>query len=66
MPEIPYSPAIEGFSSVFNLTKSTLPVNWPATLSTTGASILHGPHQGAQKSTTTGFVAPSTWLWKVA
>src|SRR5450631_3833378 len=32
----------------------------PATFSTTGASILHGPHQGAQKSTKTGLSDPST------
>ena len=46
--------AISGSCSVFALTTSQRP--WPvkATFSTSGAIILHGPHQGAQKSTTIG------------
>src|SRR5699024_1364817 len=34
--------------------------------SSTGATILHGPHQVAQKSTSTGVGAPSTTSAKVA
>src|SRR5918997_4201466 len=34
--------------------------------SRTGATILHGPHQVAQKSTTTGFSLPRTSSAKVA
>src|SRR5437763_15647958 len=34
--------------------------------SSTGATILHGPHHSAQKSTSTGLSLPSTSLAKVA
>ena len=34
--------------------------------SSAGAIILHGPHQGAQKSTSTGWSEASTWLSKSA
>src|ERR1700694_262540 len=37
-----------------------------ATFSTTGASIRHGPHQGAQKSTRTGWSLERTSRWNVA
>src|SRR5665213_2151475 len=65
IPEMPYCPAIEGFSSVFIFTKLTRSPSWPATFSTTGESMRHGPHQGAQKSTRTGLSEPSTAVGKV-
>src|SRR3954468_16806461 len=34
--------------------------------SSTGATILHGPHHSAQKSTSTGLALPSTSLAKLA
>src|SRR5262249_48289145 len=49
-----YSVAIFGLSSVFNLPTRAFPRYSPATASTVGAIILQGPHQGAQKSTSTG------------
>src|SRR4051794_14057729 len=33
--------------------------------SSTGATILHGPHHSAQKSTRTGLSLPSTWSAKL-
>jgi len=44
------------FSSTFTLTKSTLPLYSFESYSTTGDTVLHGPHHSAQKSTKTGFV----------
>src|SRR4051794_15044544 len=43
------------FSSTFTLPTLTLPANWSAILSMVGDSWRHGPHQGAQKSTRTGW-----------
>src|SRR5215469_145255 len=65
IPETWYSPARFGLSSVFNFTNFALPACEEATFSTTGPSILHGPHHGAQKSTSTGWLEPSTSLWKL-
>ena len=45
-----------GLSSELTLTSLTRPLNDSATFSIVGASARHGPHQGAQKSTTTGSV----------
>src|SRR5262249_3606347 len=53
-----YLVATSGLSSMFSLPTLTLPANWLAILSMVGPSARHGPHQGAQKSTTTG-----TSLW---
>src|SRR5690349_840076 len=41
-------------SSTLSLPTLTLPWNWLATRSMVGPSMRHGPHQAAQKSTTTG------------
>ena len=41
-------------SSVFTLTTSSLPACRAATFCSSGATMRHGPHHGAQKSTTTG------------
>src|SRR5262245_38093567 len=46
--------AISGFSSMFTLTRRTLPLASVTARSSRGVSCLHGPHHGAQKSTMTG------------
>src|SRR5712691_12139752 len=46
--------AIWGFSSILTLTIRTAPLVARTIFSRIGPSCLHGPHQGAQKSTTTG------------
>src|SRR4029077_3971508 len=43
-----------GFASTSTLTTSTVPSYLAASFSISGATILHGPHHAAQKSTTTG------------
>ena len=43
-----------GLASVFTLTTRALPARCCAAVSTSGAIMRHGPHHGAQKSTTTG------------
>ena len=55
----PSCPAISGNSSMFILTSFTLPPAPLTTFSMTGVSCLQGPHQGAQKSTSTGWRADS-------
>ena len=50
----PSWPAICGCSSMFIFTSFTLPPAARTTFSSTGVSCLQGPHQGAQKSTSTG------------
>ena len=50
----PIWPAICGCSSMFILTSFTLPLAARTAFSRIGVSVLHGPHQGAQKSTSTG------------
>ena len=40
---------------MFILTRVTLPLESATAFSSTGASCLQGPHQGAQKSTRTGW-----------
>src|SRR3954454_23932943 len=54
-----------GFSSMSSFTNET-PVLAAASSSSAGSIALHGPHHGAQKSTTTGCSASSTSLSKVA
>src|SRR5262249_5621077 len=51
---MPYLTAVSWLASVFSLPTLTLPANWSAMRSMVGPSIRHGPHQGAQKSTSTG------------
>src|ERR1700728_3496140 len=65
MPETWYCPAMEGCSSVFNLTNFALPAFAAATFSTIGPSMRHGPHHGAQKSTSTGWLLCSTSVSKL-
>ena len=59
---MPYWLATFGFSSVFNLKTLIFPSKSFEIYSTTGATILHGPHHGAQKSTNTGRSLWSTSL----
>src|SRR3954467_6357365 len=57
---IPYSAPIASFSSMFTLVILTLPSSSVASSSRIGAIALQGPHQGAQKSTSTGVAAAVT------
>src|SRR3984885_14007718 len=45
---------------MFILTRVTLPFESATAFSNTGASCLQGPHQGAQKSTSTGWRVEAT------
>src|SRR5204862_5468135 len=47
-------------ASVFTLMTMKRPALDAATLAISGATMRHGPHHGAQKSTTTGRPAPRT------
>src|SRR6185437_1121012 len=49
--------ASAGFSSTLTLTTFRAPARSAASCASTGSTILHGPHQGAQKSTRTGTLA---------
>src|SRR5688500_1148212 len=64
MERIPNIPDTCGNSSVFNLATRRRPPVIPATFSTSGATIRHGPHQGAQKSTSTGTDELLIIAWK--
>src|SRR5271166_349522 len=66
MPDTSYCAARFGLSSVSSLTTLRRPLYCSATLSTIGAIILHGPHQSAQKSTSTGSLDLRTSASKVA
>src|ERR1700739_1017388 len=50
---------------MLSLTTFSSPARSLAISSTTGATIRHGPHHGAQKSTSTGFSDSSTSAWKL-
>ena len=67
---MPIWPGIAGCSSMFILTSLTLPLAALTTFSRTGVSCLQGPHQGAQKSTSTGWrfdssITSFTKVWVV-
>src|SRR5690348_10751746 len=66
MPRTPYFCGTWGFSSILILAIVTLPLNSPASSSSAGAIMRHGPHHSAQKSTTTGFLELRTSAWKDA
>src|SRR5438477_954108 len=51
---MPKRAATSGTSSVFNLATTSEPLRFRAILANSGAATRHGPHQGAQKSTSTG------------
>src|SRR5260370_32862326 len=62
-----YFAAVLGLSSTLSLTIFTLPESAPsASSSSAGAIVRHGPHHSAQKSTTTGSAAFSTFASKSA
>src|SRR5918911_3211377 len=54
MPLMPYCCETAGLSSTLSLTTVALPAYFSATASTVGASMRHGAHHCAQKSTSTG------------
>ena len=54
------SRAVAGLASTSSLATVSEPAFSPAISSSTGATILHGPHQVAQKSTRTGVLLDST------
>lgn len=62
---IPYSLAMEGLSSVFSWKKLNLPAYSCASSLMMGWIILHGPHHGAQNSTSTGTVDSTTSVFHV-
>lgn len=51
---MPYRPEADGCCSVFSFAKRTEPFSRSAAIPNWGAIARHGPHQGAQKSTTKG------------
>src|ERR1700761_674995 len=53
------------FSSVFSWTTLSWLARSLAISSTTGATMRHGPHHGAQKSTSTGTSDSRTSAWKL-
>src|SRR6476661_6580412 len=57
--------AVFWFSSMFSLTTFSWSARSFAISSTTGATIRHGPHHGAQKSTSTGVSDSMTSAWKL-
>jgi len=58
---MPSCPATAGCSSMFIFTSRTLPRASATTFSRAGCNCLQGPHQGAQKSTSTGWFRES-WI----
>ena len=54
-----------GCSSIFILTSFTAPPAAATTFSSAGCNCLQGPHQGAQKSTSTGNLRDS-WMTSAA
>src|SRR5271170_6261169 len=65
MPRTPYLRGVWGFSSMLTLATVTRPAISVARSSRNGATILHGPHHSAQKSTSTGSLARSTTASKL-
>src|SRR3990172_5532170 len=61
MLRMPYLDAVWMLSSVLSLTNLTRPLYSSASSSTRGETMRQGPHQGAQKSTSTGRSLSSTW-----
>src|SRR6266853_2261155 len=58
--------AVAWLASMSSFTIFTLPLYLPASWSMIGATMWHGPHQVAQKSTTASPLCCSTSTWKVA
>ncbi len=63
---IPNCCAVAGFWSVLSFATLSLPLNSAEIWSITGATILQGPHQGAQQSKRTGTGESRTSCLKVA
>src|SRR4051794_9556589 len=61
----PYCAAVCWLSSTLSLTTFSAPLRSLAISSRTGATTRHGPHHGAQKSTSTGVSASRTSAWKL-
>src|SRR4051812_8601723 len=57
--------AVSWLSSTLSLTIFSASPRSPAICSRIGATMRHGPHQGAQKSTRTGVSASRTSAWKL-
>src|SRR5947209_1288683 len=57
--------AVFWLSSMLSLTTLSASARSLAISSTTGATIRHGPHHGAQKSTSTGLSDSRTSAWKL-
>src|SRR5688500_5950103 len=55
-----------GLASTSTFTTWMVPSYFSASFSISGATIRHGPHHAAQKSTTTGLSLPRTSSWKLA
>ena len=66
MLRIPNCVARWGSASVFTFASRILGSSWCAACWNCGAIILHGPHHGAQKSTSSGRSLRSTWRENVA
>ena len=66
MPRTPYCAAVSRLASTSTLQTFNRPSYSSAISSSTGAIILHGPHQLAQKSTRTGSLASKTSALKLA
>src|ERR1700691_3096804 len=60
-----YCDGVSELSSVLSLPTRTRPENSPASSSIVGAKRRHGPHHGAQKSTSTGWLLWRTSDWKL-
>jgi hypothetical protein len=58
--------AVCGLASTSSFRTSTVPAYFAASFSISGATMRHGPHHSAQKSTTTGFSLWSTSVSNVA
>src|ERR1700732_4825946 len=58
--DIPYRSVVSGLSSMLTLATATRLANSSARSASIGAIILHGPHQAAQKSTSTRMPESST------
>ena len=65
MPRIPNWAGVKAFSSTFIFMTLTLPSYSSAIVSTTGPMVWHGPHQVAQKSTSTGTDALLDFIVKI-
>ena len=66
MPRMPSRALGSGWASVFSLTSRASDLSCPAAFENSGPIIRHGPHHGAQKSTTSGTSSTRDALARVA